>query len=66
MMNDNSCLILLDVGGTYIKSALGEPHAGVIKGTFASTAVSSGGSKEDIANAIVINFPENFKMCIKK
>lgn len=51
MMNDNSCLILLDVGGTYIKSALGEPHAGVIKGTFASTAVSSGGSKEDITNA---------------
>ena len=50
MMNANS-LILLDVGGTFIKAALGEPYKGATEGTFTSTPISSDGSAEEIASA---------------
>lgn len=51
-MNINSNrLILLDVGGTFIKAALGEPFKGATEGTFTSTPISSDGSAEEIVNA---------------
>ena len=51
-MNINSNrLILLDVGGTFIKAALGEPFKGATEGTFTSTPISSDGTREEIGNA---------------
>lgn len=49
-MNANS-LILLDVGGTFIKAALGEPYKGATEGTFTSTPIHSNGTQEEISNA---------------
>lgn len=50
-MKNNSRMILLDVGGTFIKSALGLPGKGAVEGTFESTPVSSDGSAEEIREA---------------
>lgn len=40
--------ILLDVGGTFVKSALGIAGKGAVEGTFASTPISSDGTAEEI------------------
>ena len=50
-MHTNINLILLDVGGTFIKAALGFTRKGAAEGTFTSTPISSDGSEEDIKNA---------------
>ena len=51
-MNINSSrLILLDVGGTFIKAALGITSKGAVEGTFTSTPISSDGTAEEISNA---------------
>ena len=51
-MNINSSrLILLDVGGTFIKAALGITSKGAVEGTFTSTSISSDGTAEEISNA---------------
>ena len=47
----NSDMILLDVGGTFVKSSLGIAGKGAVEGTFASTPISSDGSAEEIAAA---------------
>ena len=47
----NSDMILLDVGGTFVKSSLGIAGKGAVEGTFASTPMSSDGSAEEIAAA---------------
>ena len=47
-MRNNSRIILLDVGGTFIKSALGIPEVGAVKGTFLCTPISSDGTAEQI------------------
>lgn len=44
-------IVLLDVGGTFIKSALGVAGKGALEGTFMSTPMSSGGSAEEITEA---------------
>lgn len=44
-------LLLLDVGGTFIKSALGYSSKGAAEGTFLSVPISSDGSREDISEA---------------
>lgn len=44
-------MILLDVGGTFVKSSLGIAGKGAVEGTFASTPISSDGSAEEIAAA---------------
>lgn len=44
-------MILLDVGGTFVKSSLGIAGKGAVEGTFASTPMSSDGSAEEIAVA---------------
>ena len=44
-------MILLDVGGTFVKSSLGIAGKGAVEGTFASTPMSSDGSAEEIAAA---------------
>lgn len=41
-------IILLDVGGTFVKSSLGIAGQGAIEGTFASTPMASDGSAEEI------------------
>lgn len=41
-------IILLDVGGTFVKSALGIAGKGALKGTFTSTPISSDGCAEQI------------------
>lgn len=48
-MMKSSHIILLDVGGTFIKSSLGIAGKGAVEGTFASTPISSDGSAEEIA-----------------
>lgn len=50
-MTQNSCIILLDVGGTAVKSALGASGEGALEGTFASTPMPSGGNREEISAA---------------
>lgn len=44
-------IVLLDVGGTFVKSALGIAGKGAVEGTFMSTPISSNGSAEEITNA---------------
>lgn len=44
----NNRVILLDVGGTFVKSALGIAGKGAVEGTFMSTPISSDGSAEEI------------------
>ena len=50
MMKSNR-IVLLDVGGTFIKSALGVAGKGALDGTFMSTPMSSAGTAEEITNA---------------
>lgn len=50
-MRNNGRIILLDVGGTFIKSALGIPFNGAVENTFESTPVNSDGSAEEIRAA---------------
>ena len=47
-MTQNSHMILLDVGGTFVKSSLGIAFKGAVEGTFASTPISSDGTAEEI------------------
>ena len=44
-------IVLLDVGGTFIKSALGVAGKGALEGTFMSTPISSAGTAEEITEA---------------
>ena len=44
----NNRTILLDVGGTFVKSSLGIAGKGAVEGTFDSTPMSSDGSAEEI------------------
>ena len=50
-MKNNVRIILLDVGGTFIKSSLGLPGKGAVEGTFESTPMSSDGNAEQIQSA---------------
>ncbi len=43
--------ILLDVGGTFVKSSLGIAGKGAVEGTFACTPILSDGTAEEIADA---------------
>ena len=47
----SSRIVLLDVGGTFIKSSLGIAGKGAVEGTFMSTPVSSNGTAEEITEA---------------
>ena len=44
-------IVLLDVGGTFIKSALGVAGKGALEGTFMCTPISSAGTAEEITSA---------------
>ena len=50
-MTKNSRIILLDVGGTFVKSSLGIASQGAVEGTFDSTPISSEGTAEQIENS---------------
>lgn len=50
-MTRNSRIILLDVGGTFVKSSLGIAGKGAAEETFASTPISSDAAAEDISKA---------------
>ena len=50
-MTKSNRIVLLDVGGTFIKSALGVAGKGALEGTFAATPISSDGSAEEIRNS---------------
>ncbi len=50
-MTKSSRIVLLDVGGTFVKSSLGVAGKGAIEGTFMSTPISSNGSTEEITQA---------------
>ena len=50
-MTKSNRIVLLDVGGTFVKSALGVAGKGAIEGTFMSTPVSSDGTAEEITDA---------------
>ena len=50
-MTKSNRIVLLDVGGTFVKSALGVAGKGAIEGTFMSTPMSSAGTAEEITNA---------------
>ena len=47
-MTLNNRIILLDVGGTFVKSSLGIAGQGAVEGTFDSTPMSSDGAAEEI------------------
>ena len=49
MTKSNSRIILLDVGGTFVKSSLAIAGQGAVEGTFASTPIRSDGSSQEIA-----------------
>ena len=51
MMQSSSRIILLDVGGTFIKSSLGIAYKGAVEGSFESTPMSSDGTAEEISAA---------------
>ena len=63
-------IILLDVGGTFVKSSLGSVCKGAIEGTFASTPISSNGTAEEIIASFRTAVSEQLKkatengMCI--
>lgn len=44
-------MVLLDVGGTFVKSALGIAGKGAVEGSFMSTPISSDGTAEEITEA---------------
>ena len=44
-------IVLLDVGGTFVKSALGIAGKGAVEGSFMSTPISSDGTAEEITEA---------------
>ena len=44
-------IVLLDVGGTFVKSSLGIAGKGAVEGTFMSTPISSNGTAEEITEA---------------
>ena len=50
-MMKNSRIILLDVGGTFVKSSLGIACKGAVEETFEYTPISSDGSAEEISSA---------------
>lgn len=50
-MRSNSRIVLLDVGGTFVKSALGIASKGAVEGTFANTPISSDGTAEEIGHS---------------
>lgn len=50
-MTKSNRIILLDVGGTFVKSSLGIAGKGALEGTFMSTPVLSDGSAEEITDA---------------
>lgn len=50
-MTKSNCIILLDVGGTFVKSSLGTACKGALEGTFAYTSISSDGSAEAICDS---------------
>ena len=50
-MTKSNRIVLLDVGGTFVKSALGVAGKGAVEGTFMSTPVSSDGTAEEITDA---------------
>ena len=47
----NNRIILLDVGGTFVKSSLGIAGQGAVEGTFDSTPMSSDGTAEEIGRS---------------
>lgn len=47
----NNRIVLLDVGGTFVKSSLGVAGKGALEGTFMSTPISSDGTAEEITEA---------------
>ena len=50
-MRSNSRIILLDVGGTFVKASLGISGKGAVEGTFTHTPIASDGTAEEIRNA---------------
>ena len=50
-MTKSSRIVLLDVGGTFVKSSLGIAGKGAVQGTFMSTPISSNGTAEEITEA---------------
>ena len=50
-MTKSNRIVLLDVGGTFIKSALGIAGKGALEGTFMSTPMSSAGTAGEITEA---------------
>ena len=50
-MTKSSRIVLLDVGGTFVKSSLGIAGKGAVEGTFMSTPISSSGTAEEITEA---------------
>ena len=50
-MTLNNRIILLDVGGTFVKSSLGIAGQGAVEGTFDSTPMSSDGTAQEIESS---------------
>ena len=50
-MRSNTRIILLDVGGTFVKASLGISGKGAVEGSFTHTPISSDGTAEEIQDA---------------
>jgi glucokinase len=53
--SSETCAIALDVGGTFLKSAIVKPDGSIIDGTFRKTCIDSQGSSEQILEAFILS-----------
>jgi len=50
-----TCAIALDVGGTFLKSAIVKPNGSILEGTFRKTCIDSQGSSEQILETFTLS-----------
>jgi glucokinase len=51
--SEETCAIALDVGGTFLKSAIVKPDGSILEGTFRKTCIDSQGSSEQILKTFI-------------
>jgi glucokinase len=51
----DTCAIALDVGGTFLKSAIVKPDGSILEGTFRKTCIDSQGSSEQILETFTLS-----------
>ena len=62
-MTRNSAYILMDVGGTFIKSGVMTADSVLVEGTQQTVAIDSDGSKEEIINSLTSAVSQGIALC---